>query len=82
MSQGFAITAKLVLDSFNRGYTVSMSNIVHSGSDTFFDAVRTLDSFGGRDLDVVQDGSTTVSYAFAVQQQSGGADGRVIPGKT
>ena len=80
-SKALANQPMLVLDSFNRGYTVSMSNIVHSGSDTFFDAVRTLDSFGGRDLDVVQDGSTTVSYAFAVQQQSGGADGRVIPGK-
>lgn len=71
----------LVLDSFNRGYTVSMSNVVRGGSDTFFDAVRTLDSFGGRDLDVVQDGSTTVSYAFAVQEQSGGAEGHVVPGK-
>src|SRR5262249_27011043 len=71
----------LVLDSFNRGYTVNMSNVVHSGADTFFNAVRTLDSFGGRDLDVMQDGATTVSYAFAVQQQSGGADSRVIPGK-
>jgi subtilisin family serine protease len=71
----------LVLDSFSRGYTVNMSNVVHSGADTFFNAVRTLDSFGGRDLDVVQDGPNTLSYAFAVQQQSGGAEARAIPGK-
>ena len=80
-SNALANQQMLVLDSFNRGYTVNMSNVVHSGADTFFDAVRTLDSFGGRDLDVMQDGATTVSYAFAVQQQSGGADSRVIPGK-
>ena len=71
----------LVLDSFSRGYTASMSNVVHGGADTFFDAARTLAAFGGRDLDVMQDGSTTVSYAFALQQQSGGAESRVIPGK-
>lgn len=71
----------LVLDSFARGYTVSMSDVVHSGADTFFNTVRTLDSFGGRDLEVFQDGTTTVSYAFAVQEQTGGAEGHVVPGK-
>jgi hypothetical protein len=71
----------LVLDSFSRGYTINMSSVVHGGSDTFFDAMRTLDSFGGRDLEIVQDGATTLRYAYAVQPQSGGAEGRVIPGK-
>jgi hypothetical protein len=80
-SSALANQQMLVLDSFNRGYSVSMSDVVHGGGSTFFDAFRTLNSFGGRDLEVVQDGSTTVRYAFAVQQQSGGAESRLIPGK-
>jgi len=71
----------LVLDSFNRGYTISMSSVVHGGTDSFFDITRAMSAFGDRDMETVQTDTSRLHYAFAVQQQSGGVDARVVPGK-
>ena len=69
----------MVLDSFGRGFTMPMTGIVSGGSS--FDSVRALGLFGGRDLESEQVGSTRLDFAFAAQQQSGGADARSVPGK-
>jgi len=69
----------LVLDSFSRGYTVPMSGVVSTSSS--FDSIRALYAFGGRDMESEQFGTTRLDFAYAVQQQSGGAEPRTVPGK-
>ena len=69
----------LVLDAFDRGYTIPMSGVVRV-SDSF-DVVRALQALGGRDTESVQYGSTRLDFAYAVEQQPGGAEARTVPGK-
>jgi subtilisin family serine protease len=70
----------LVLDSFERGYTVPMSSVVRVAGDSF-DALRALQGLGGGNMETARVGSTTLEFAYSVQPQSGGADGRPVPGK-
>ena len=70
----------LVLDSFNRGYTLPMSSVVRVAGDGY-DTLRALQGLGGGSMETVRVGSTTLQFAYRTEQQSGGADGRQVPGK-
>ncbi len=79
-AKSLASQSMLVLDSFDRGYTLPMSGVVRMATDTF-DAQRALQGFGGRDMESIKVGSATLNFTSTVQPQPSGADGRSVPGK-